>query len=72
MGHKVLHDPYMNIDDLSKEEFKQIEQEANDFAAAFLLPREFYKDVSIHPNDLMYYKTLKMVCFHWCNGYACF
>ncbi|MGY4798139.1 helix-turn-helix domain-containing protein [Lysinibacillus fusiformis] len=64
LGHKVLHDPYMNIDDLSKEEFKQIEQEANDFAAAFLLPKEsFYKDVSIHPNDLMYYKTLKK---KWC------
>lgn len=64
LGHKVLHDPYMNMDDLSKEEFKQIEQEANDFAAAFLLPKEsFYKDVSIHPNDLMYYKTLKK---KWC------
>jgi len=64
LGHKVLHDPFMNIDDLSKEEFKQIEQEANDFAASFLLPRDsFYKDVSIHPNDLMYYKILKK---KWC------
>lgn len=64
LGHKVLHDPYLNLDDLSKEEFKQIEQEANDFAAAFLLPKEnFYKDVSIHPNDLMYYKVLKK---KWC------
>lgn len=64
LGHKVLHDPYLNIDDLSKEEFKQIEQEANDFAAAFLLPREsFLRDVSIHPNDLMYYKLLKK---KWC------
>lgn len=64
LGHKVLHDPYLNIDDLSKEEFKQIEQEANDFAAAFLLPRDsFLRDVSIHPNDLMYYKLLKK---KWC------
>nr|WP_279326104.1 ImmA/IrrE family metallo-endopeptidase [Bacillus sp. FJAT-47783] len=64
LGHKVLHDPYLNLDDLSKEEFKQIEQEANDFAAAFLLPREsFFRDVSIHSNDLMYYKTLKK---KWC------
>lgn len=64
LGHKVLHDPFMNLDDLSKEEFKQIEQEANDFAAAFLLPKDnFYRDVSIHPNDLMYYKTLKK---KWC------
>ncbi|MEQ7050723.1 XRE family transcriptional regulator [Paenibacillaceae sp. P-4] len=64
LGHKVLHDPYLNIEDLSKEEFKQIEQEANDFAAAFLLPREsFLRDVSIHPNDLNYYTLLKK---KWC------
>jgi Zn-dependent peptidase ImmA (M78 family)/DNA-binding XRE family transcriptional regulator len=64
LGHKVLHDPYLNVDDLSKEEFRQIEQEANDFAAAFLLPKEsFLRDVSIHPNDLMYYKLLKK---KWC------
>lgn len=64
LGHGILHDPYLNIDDLSKDEFKQIEQEANDFAAAFLLPKEsFLRDVSIHPNDLMYYKTLKK---KWC------
>lgn len=60
LGHKILHDPYMDIDDLSKEEFKQIEQEANDFAAAFLLPRDaFLREVSIHPNDLSYYVLLK-------------
>lgn len=60
LGHRILHDPYMDITDLTKEEFKQIEQEANDFAAAFLLPKEgFYRDVSMHPTDLMYYKQLK-------------
>jgi Zn-dependent peptidase ImmA (M78 family)/DNA-binding XRE family transcriptional regulator len=64
LGHKVLHDPYLNLDDLSKDEFKQIENEANDFAAAFLLPKEsFLRDVSMHPNDLMYYKLLKK---KWC------
>lgn len=60
LGHKILHDPYMDIDDLSKEEFKQMEQEANDFAAAFLLPKEsFLREVLIHPNDLSYYVLLK-------------
>ncbi|MCM3452755.1 XRE family transcriptional regulator [Heyndrickxia oleronia] len=64
LGHKILHDPYLKLDDLTKEEFKQIEQEANDFAAAFLLPKESFKrDVSIHPADLMYYKQLKK---KWC------
>lgn len=68
LGHKVLHDPYLNLDDLSREEFKQIEQEANDFAAAFLLPREsFLRDVLIRPNDLMYYKVLKK---KWCVSIA--
>lgn len=60
LGHKILHDPYMDINDLSKEEFKQIEQEANDFSAALLLPRDaFLREVSIHPNDLSYYVLLK-------------
>lgn len=60
LGHKILHDPYLNLDDLSKEEFKQIEQEANDFAAFFLLPTDsFQREVSIHPNNLDYYIQLK-------------
>lgn len=64
LGHKILHDPYINLDDLSKDEFKQIEQEANDFAAAFLMPKsKFLNEVSIHPTDLSYYKLLKK---NWC------
>lgn len=60
LGHKILHDPYINLNDLSKEEFKTMEQEANDFAAAFLLPKEeFIKDVSMYPSNLEYYKILK-------------
>lgn len=60
LGHYILHDPFIKLDDLSKDEFKQTEQEANEFAAAFLLPKEsFYKDVSIHPTDLKYYELLK-------------
>lgn len=68
LGHRILHDPFLNLNDLSKEEFKQIEQEANDFAAAFLLPEDgFLQDVSMHPNDLMYYKQLKK---KWCTSIA--
>ncbi len=64
LGHKILHDTNLDLDDLSREEFKQIEQEANDFAAAFLLPKEgFIKDVTMHPNNLNYYKQLKK---KWC------
>lgn len=37
LRNKILHYPYLNIDDLSKAEFKQIEQEANGFVAVFHL-----------------------------------
>lgn len=60
LAHIILHDPFLNLEDLNKEEFKQLENEANEFAAAFLLPKEeFIRDVSIHPTDLEYYKVLK-------------
>ncbi|WP_160112397.1 helix-turn-helix domain-containing protein [Salicibibacter kimchii] len=60
LAHKVLHDPQLNTDDITKEEFKKIEEEANEFASAFLLPRDaFIKDVSMHPVNLNYYKHLK-------------
>ncbi|QCT73733.1 helix-turn-helix domain-containing protein [Macrococcoides canis] len=60
LGHKLLHDPYINMSTITKEEFRNMEKEANDFAAAFLLPKEsFLRDVLLHPTDLNYYKILK-------------
>lgn len=60
LGHKILHDPTLKVDDLSKDEFKQMEKEANDFAAAFLLPKDgFLKDLSVYANDLNHYVSLK-------------
>ena len=60
LGHIFLHDWNDDIEDISKDEFKTREQEANDFAAAFLLPEEaFRNDVSCDPCNLMYYKQLK-------------
>ncbi|PJZ02168.1 DNA-binding protein [Bacillus vallismortis] len=64
LAHKILHDPELNTDEISKEEFKKIEEEANEFASAFLLPMDaFFKDVSLHPTDINYYKHLKK---KWC------
>lgn len=64
MAHEILHDPELNTDEISKEEFKKIEEEANEFASAFLLPKDaFFKDVSLHPTDINYYKHLKK---KWC------
>ena len=50
----------LDIEDVSKEEFKRKEREANDFAAAFLLPEEtFRRDAERGPQTITYYKQLK-------------
>lgn len=60
LGHICLHEWSEDIEEISKEEFKKREQEANEFAAAFLLPEEtFRKDAESGPHSIMYYKQLK-------------
>ncbi|MBU3105760.1 helix-turn-helix domain-containing protein [Clostridium gasigenes] len=60
LGHVILHDNSYDINELTKEEYKAMENEANDFAAAFLLPRDsFIEDVSQYPNKLEFYVELK-------------
>lgn len=60
LGHILMHPWSENIEDISREEFKKREDQANDFASAFLLPRkDFIADVSIYPTDLNYYLFLK-------------
>lgn len=60
LGHICLHEWSEDIEDISKEEFKCKEREANDFAAAFLLPEEtFKKDAERGPQTITYYKQLK-------------
>lgn len=60
LGHICLHEWSEDIEELSKEEFKCREREANDFAAAFLLPEDtFRKDAEAGPQTIVYYKQLK-------------
>lgn len=60
LGHILLHDWNIDIEELSREDFKQQEREANYFAAAFLLPKNaFLRDISLYPRDLKYYIELK-------------
>ena len=60
LGHILLHDWNLDLEELSREDFKKQEKQANNFAAAFLLPKEaFLKDVSLYPKDLKYYIELK-------------
>jgi Zn-dependent peptidase ImmA (M78 family)/transcriptional regulator with XRE-family HTH domain len=60
LGHMLLHEWSEDIETLSKEEFKERENQAHSFASAFLLPREaFSKDVGVYANNLSYYIELK-------------
>ena len=60
LGHICLHDWSEDIEELSKQEFKERERQANEFAAAFLLPEEsFRRDAESGPQTLPYYKQLK-------------
>lgn len=60
LGHVVLHESFIDLEEISKDQNKAIEQEAHQFAAAFLLPKEgFSKDIGTHPTDIhnyIYYK----------------
>lgn len=60
LAHIVMHDGFINLDEISNEENRHMEDEAHAFAAAFLLPpNAFIKDVSAYPTNLEYYKQLK-------------
>lgn len=60
LGHICLHEWSEDIEELSKEEFKRREREANDFAAAFLLPEDTYRiDAESGPQTVSFYKQLK-------------
>lgn len=60
LGHICLHEWSEDIEELTKEEFKKRECEANDFAAAFLLPEPTFRlDAMNGPHTITYYKQLK-------------
>lgn len=60
LGHIMLHEWSEDEEVLTREEFKQKEKEANEFAAAFLLPEKtFTQDVLLDPQRLDYYVQLK-------------
>lgn len=60
LGHMLLHEWSEDIESLTKEEFKERENEANAFASAFLLPKEaFIKDVGSYADNIAFYVELK-------------
>ncbi|MCI8335412.1 MAG: ImmA/IrrE family metallo-endopeptidase [Lachnospiraceae bacterium] len=60
LGHILLHERYSDLNEIDREEFRAREDEANAFAAAFLLPaKAFGNDVAVYPNRLGHYIELK-------------
>lgn len=60
LGHIILHNWNEDIECLSRDEFRQREKEANDFAAAFLLPEEaFRQEFHYVPDRLEAFLPLK-------------
>lgn len=59
LGHIILHKNIEKLEELSSEEQKKLEDQANSFAAAFLLPKnEFFNELK-DPLNLEFYKELK-------------
>ena len=60
LGHILLHEWSEDVEALSKDEFKEVENQAHHFAGAFLLPRDtFLQDLGTYGNYLDYYCELK-------------
>jgi len=60
LGHILLHERYSDLNEIDRDEFREREDEANAFAAAFLLPaKAFGNDVAAYPNKLGHYIELK-------------
>lgn len=59
LGHILLHGTNFDINMLSREEFREIEREADKFAAEFLLPADSFKEDLIYPTSLKFYEELK-------------
>lgn len=60
LGHIMLHNWKEDLENISKEEFKLLEKEANEFASEFLLPEETFKaDVYGYENKVPYYIEMK-------------
>ena len=59
LAHVLIHGTDIKMNDLSREEFREIEKEADKFAAEFLLPADSFKKDLIYPNELKFYEELK-------------
>ncbi|HEL7534999.1 TPA: helix-turn-helix domain-containing protein [Enterococcus faecium] len=60
LGHWLMHQGVYNPQDLDNENYRSMEDEANEFAAEFLLPKAaFLKTISGNPTQIDMYLNLK-------------
>jgi len=60
LGHILLHEWSEDVEALSREDFREREYQAHDFASCFLLPRKpFERDLGAYATKLPYYSELK-------------
>ena len=59
LGHIILHKNIEKLEELTSEEQRKLEEQANSFAAAFLLPKNAFFNELKDPLNLEYYKELK-------------
>lgn len=60
LGHIMLHSWSDDTENMDRETFKRKEKEANEFAAAFLLPEnQFRKDLNLYSTNLLHFIELK-------------
>lgn len=59
LGHIILHGAVENLDELSTEQLKELENQANAFAGAFLMPKNAFINDLKYPTNLISYVALK-------------
>lgn len=59
LGHIILHSDRINMSEIERPEFREIERQANLFASALLLPEDEFKKDLIMPMSLKSYELLK-------------
>ncbi|MEH7356809.1 XRE family transcriptional regulator [Neobacillus drentensis] len=59
LGHLLMHQWINDIEELTKEQYREMERQADYFAACFLLPRDAFLKSLLKPNNLDFYVLLK-------------
>ncbi|NDI34530.1 ImmA/IrrE family metallo-endopeptidase [Chengkuizengella sediminis] len=55
----MMHKWALDMETISREEYKAIEKQADQFASSFLLPKEAFLNDLVYPNRIEYYIQLK-------------